>query len=33
LCHTPNQHGENPANQSGMSCKEPIPAVKRNGYE
>ena len=27
LCHTPNQRGENPALQSGMSCKEPIPAL------
>jgi hypothetical protein len=27
LCHTPNQHGDNPTLQSGMSCKEPIPAL------
>jgi hypothetical protein len=27
LCHTPNQHGDNPTLQSGMRCKEPIPAL------
>ena len=27
LCHTPNQHGDNPISQCGMSFKEPIPAL------
>jgi hypothetical protein len=27
LCHTLNQHGDNPTLQSSMSCKEPIPAL------
>ena len=27
LCHTPIRHGENPIRQTGMSCKEPIPAL------
>ena len=27
LCHTPNRHGDNPIDQHGMSCKEPIPAL------
>jgi len=27
LCHTPIKHGENPASQTGMSFKEPIPAL------
>ena len=27
MCHTPDKHGENPANLLGMSFKEPIPAL------
>ena len=27
MCHTPNKHGDNPANLLGMSFKEPIPAL------
>ena len=27
MCHTPNRHGDNPADLTGMSFKEPIPAL------
>ena len=27
MCHIPIKHGENPASQTGMSFKEPIPAL------
>ena len=27
MCHTPDKHGDNPANLLGMSFKEPIPAL------
>ena len=27
MCHTPIKHGDNPADPTGMSFKEPIPAL------